>query len=50
MVKRRCACRVLVGKPEGRRPPVRCRIGWVNNIKIGFREVVCEGVTWICLV
>jgi len=33
MVKRRCACRVLVGKPEGRRPPGRHRIRWVNDIK-----------------
>jgi len=50
MVKRRCACRVLVRKPEGRRPPGRCRIRWVNDIKINLRDVVCEGVAWIPLV
>ena len=50
MVKGIYACRVLVGKPEERRPPGRRRIRWVNNIKIDRREVVCEGVAWICLV
>ena len=37
-------------KPEGRRPPGRCRIRWVNDIKINLRDVVCEGVAWIPLV
>jgi hypothetical protein len=50
MVKRRCAYRVLVKKPEGRRPSGRRRIRWVNNIKINPREVVSEGVAWILLV
>ena len=50
MVKRRYAGRVLVGKPEGRRPPGTHRIRWVNNIKIDLREVVCEDVAWIHLV
>jgi len=50
MVKRRYAGRVLVGKPEGRRPPGIHRIRWVNNIKIDLREVVCEDVAWIHLV
>jgi hypothetical protein len=27
------ACRILVGKPEGKRPLGRPRRGWVNNIK-----------------
>jgi hypothetical protein len=34
MVARTGACRVLVGKPEGRRPLGRSRSRWENNIKI----------------
>jgi hypothetical protein len=33
------ACRVSVGKPEGRRPLVRARRRWEDNIKMNFREV-----------
>ena len=31
--------RVLVGKPEGKRPLGRPRSRWENNIKIDFQEV-----------
>jgi hypothetical protein len=31
--------RILVGKPEGRRPMERGRRRWVDNIKIDFREI-----------
>jgi hypothetical protein len=33
---RRCVHRVLVGKPEGRRPIGRLRTIWENNIKKDF--------------
>jgi hypothetical protein len=33
------AYRVLVGKPEGRRPLGRPRLRWEDNIKISVREV-----------
>jgi len=33
--------RVLVGKPEGRRPLGRPRHRWGDNIKIDFQEVGC---------
>jgi hypothetical protein len=39
MKDRRGAYRVLVGKPEGRRPLGRPRRRWENNIKINLREV-----------
>jgi hypothetical protein len=39
--------RVLVGKPEGRRPLGRLRRRWGNNIKMDFQNVVCEGMDWI---
>jgi hypothetical protein len=33
--------RVLVGKPEGKRPLGRTRRRWKNNIKIDLQEVGC---------
>ena len=38
--------RVLVGKPEGKRPLRRSRRGWEDNIKMGLQEVGCWGVDW----
>jgi hypothetical protein len=32
-------CRILVGKPEGKRPLGRRRRRWVDNIKIDIREI-----------
>jgi hypothetical protein len=37
--ERRNACRLLVGKPEGKRPLGRPRRGWVENIKMDFRDI-----------
>ena len=34
--------RVLVGRPEGKRPLGRPRRRWEDNIKIYLREVVCD--------
>jgi hypothetical protein len=48
--ERRGACRVLVEKPEGRRPLGRPKRRWENNIKIRFRELVWEhgsGLIWL---
>jgi hypothetical protein len=39
MGKRRGAYRVLVGKPEGRRPLERPRRRWEDSIKMNLREV-----------
>ena len=39
--------RVLVGKPEGRRPLGRLRRRWVDKIKIDLQEVGCGGTEWI---
>jgi hypothetical protein len=33
------AYRILVGKPEGRRPLTRPRRRWVNNIKMDLTEI-----------
>jgi hypothetical protein len=37
--ERRCAYRILMGKPQGRRPPVRPTSKWEDNIKIGRKAV-----------
>jgi hypothetical protein len=39
--------RILVGKPEGRRPLGRPRRRWVDNIKIDLREIGWDGMDWI---
>jgi hypothetical protein len=36
--ERRGVCRVLLGKPEGKRRPVRPRHRWEDNIKMDFQE------------
>jgi hypothetical protein len=35
--EKRNAYRILVRKPEGKRPLERPRYGWVDDIKMGFR-------------
>jgi hypothetical protein len=49
MGEKRNAYRVLVGKPEGRRPLGRPRRMWVDNIKIDFREIGWNGEVWVDL-
>ena len=41
--------RVLVGKPEGKRPLGRPRRRWEDNIKMDLQEVGCGGMDWIDL-
>ena len=41
--------RVLVGKPEGKRPLRRPRRIWEDNIKMDLQEVGCGGMGWIKL-
>jgi hypothetical protein len=38
---------VLVGKPEGERPPGRPRRRWEDNIKMDLQEIGCRGMDWI---
>jgi len=38
--------RVLVGKPEGRRPLGRPRRRWVDNIRMDLQEVGCVYMDW----
>jgi hypothetical protein len=41
--------RILVGKPEGKRPLGRTRCRWEDNIKTDVHEVGCGGMDWIWL-
>jgi len=47
MGERRGIYRVLVGKPEGKRPLERPRHWWEDNIKMDLQEVGCGGMNWI---
>jgi hypothetical protein len=49
MGEERNACRLLVGKPEGKRPLGRPRRRWVDNIKMDLLEIGWGGVHWIGL-
>jgi hypothetical protein len=39
--------RVLVGKPDGKKPLERLRRRWEENIKADLQEVRCGGMDWI---
>jgi hypothetical protein len=43
----RGAYRILVGRPEGRRPLGRPRCRWEDNIKMDLQEVGWRGMDWI---
>jgi hypothetical protein len=47
--EKRNVCRILVRKPEGKRPLGRPRRRWVDSIKIDLREIGWDGVDWIDL-
>jgi hypothetical protein len=45
----RSAYRVLVGRPEGKRPLGRPSRRWEDNIKMDLREIGIDGANWILL-
>jgi hypothetical protein len=49
MGERRGVYKVLVGKPEGKRPFGRPRCRWEDNIKMHLQEVECGGMDSIGL-
>jgi len=44
-IYRRGVYRVLVGKPDGKRPLGRPRRRWEDNITMDFKKVGCGGMT-----
>jgi len=42
--------RVLLGKPEGKRPLGRPRRRWVDSIRMDLQEVGCAYMDWIWVV
>jgi len=49
MGEERVVCRVLVGKPEGRRPLGIPRRRWMDNIRMDLQELGCGYMDWIGL-
>jgi hypothetical protein len=47
MGKERKVYKVLVGKPEGKRPLVRPRHRWEDGIRMDLGEIGLGGVDWI---
>jgi hypothetical protein len=47
--ERRGVYRVLMGKPEGKRPLGRPWRRWEDNIKMDLQELGCVGMEWIDL-
>jgi len=45
--ERRGVYRVLVGKPEGKRPLRKTRCRWEDNNTMDLQEVGCGGMDWI---
>jgi hypothetical protein len=49
MGENRSAYRILMGKPEGKRPLRRPRRRLVDNVKMDLREIQWGGMDWIDL-
>jgi hypothetical protein len=49
MGRREVFYRVLVGRPEGKRPLGRPRRRWEDNIKLDLGEIGIDGANWIKL-
>jgi hypothetical protein len=49
MGEKRNVYRLLVGKPEGKRPLGRPRRRWIDNIKMNLFEIGLNVVDWIGL-
>jgi hypothetical protein len=47
--EKRNAYRILVGKPERKRPLGRPRRRWEDNIRMDLGEIGWGGMDWICL-
>jgi hypothetical protein len=48
-MEKRNVYRLLVGKPEGKRPLGRPRCRWIDNIKMNLLEIALSVADWIGL-
>jgi hypothetical protein len=46
MVEKRNACRVLMGRQQGKRPLGRSSHRWEDNIKMDLREMGWDSIDW----
>jgi hypothetical protein len=52
MGEERSVYMVLMGKPEGKKPFVRRKHGWTDNIKMDLEETgreACTGLIWLVM-
>jgi hypothetical protein len=49
MVEKRNVYRLLVGRPDGKRPLGRPRHRWIDNIKLDLLDIVLSDLDWIGL-
>ena len=49
MVDTRSLYRVLVAKPDGKRPLGKSRHRWEDDMKVDLQELGLEGIDWIDL-
>jgi hypothetical protein len=49
MGEKKNAYRILMGRPEGKRPPGKPRYRWEDNNKMDLREIGWGGMGWIDL-
>jgi hypothetical protein len=47
MGEKRNVYRILVGKPEGKRPLGKPTRRWMDNIKMDLREIEWDGMDWV---
>jgi len=50
MTERKCAHKVLVWIPEGKRSLERLRRRWEDNIRMDIKKIISESLDWIDLV
>jgi hypothetical protein len=46
MGEKRNMCRLLVGKPDGKRPLGRQSYRWVDNMKMDLVAIAFDGLDW----
>jgi len=42
-------CKLLIGRPEGKKPFGKYKNWWEDTIKLSVKEIQCKGIDWVCL-